>query len=73
MRLPTPAMLQTLRLLGWRMRSGEYLFASLRCHRSTQRALMSRGWISFSLAKRWHLTDAGRRVLAEHTKGDDEA
>jgi hypothetical protein len=34
---------------------------------------MSRGWISFSLAKRWHLTDAGRRVLAEHTKGDDEA
>jgi hypothetical protein len=74
MRPPTPAMLQTLRLLGWRMRSGEYLFASLRCHHSTQRALLSRGWIV--LAARgdcweWQLTPEGRRVLAEHTTGDE--
>ena len=74
MRPPTPAMLETLRLLEWRMQTGHYLFASLRCHHSTQRALLSRGWIV--LAARgdcweWQLTDAGRRVLAEHTTGGE--
>ena len=74
MKPPTPAMLETLQLLGWRMQTGYYLFAPLRCHHSTQRALLSRGWIVLKTVetwKEWHLTDAGRRVLAEHTTGDE--
>ena len=75
MKPPTPAMLETLRLLEWRMQTGHYFFASLWCHHSTRRALLNRGLIV--LATRgdcweWHLTDEGRRVLAEHPTTGDE-
>ena len=76
MRPPTLAMIEALRHLAWwRMETGHYFFASLRCHHNTQRALLSRGWTVLATrgdCREWHLTDAGRRVLAEHPTTGDE-
>ena len=74
MKPPTPAQLKTLRHLAWRGTIRRWTFGALNCHPNTTKALLSRGWIV--LATRgdwleWQLTPEGRRVLAEHTTGDE--
>ncbi len=66
MKPPTPAMLVGL----WRYHAGGYYVSN-----ETHNALLRHGLIkrdSDTQAIRWILTDAGRRVLAEHTTTGDE-
>ena len=72
---PTPAMIKALRLIHSYDR-----VCSLRLRADTRTALEKRGLIQptpetryfdCDWMKLWHLTDAGRRVLAEHTTGDE--
>ena len=73
MKPPTPAMIRALRL----MHSYNSVL-SRRLRRHTRTALEKRGLIeptadsrdSYEWLTLWQLTDAGRRVLAEHTTGE---
>ncbi len=65
----TPAMIEALR----KMDSCRY--GLLICHSIVRKALKSRGLIHApdpDEPHQWQLTDAGRRVLAEHTTTGDE-
>ena len=64
MKPPTPAMIQVLRLYG-----GERLFYTTLHNRLLRHRLIRRD--RNHQAIRWTLTPAGRRVLAEHTTGDE--
>ena len=76
MKPPTPAMIKTLRLIHSYDR-----VCSLRLRTDTRTALEKRGLIQPTPETRyfdcpewmklWQLTDQGRRVLAEHTTGDE--
>ena len=76
MRPPTPAMTKALRLIH-----SYDLFCSQRLRTDTRTALEKRGLIQptpetryfvCEWMKLWQLTDAGRRVLAEHPTTGDE-
>jgi hypothetical protein len=66
MRPPTPAMIEALRLYG-----GERLFyTGTGLHNRLLRHRLIRRDRNYQ-AIRWQLTPEGRRVLAEHTTGDE--
>lgn len=62
----TPDMLIALKTLAYRR---DHV---LLCHASVRAGLIKRGLITMYSLHRWQLTDAGRRVLAEHTTTGDE-
>ena len=71
---PTTAQLKALRHLAWRGTIRMWTFGALHCHPNTTKALVGRGWIVLATReywREWQLTDEGRRVLAEHTTGEE--
>ncbi len=76
MKPPTPAMIRALRHIKWRVDEARFLCIGYFCHPNTIKALRSRGLIwERTLPSGWRRmepTDAGRRVLAEHTTTGDE-
>ena len=74
MRPPTPAMIEALRHVEWRSRQSLFAPLPLECSDTTLGALLRRGlvkWVCRGVFVVPELTDAGRRVLAEHTTGDE--